>query len=195
MTNRWLVASASSRSRLAAYASRSQAGSGSSRGGATRSTGGVGTGVAQVGVPPTADDHGLGQRLGQRHHALDEVRLGRRVCVEQHQHVAGARRHAEVADGGRPEPLVALAHQPHAGRDHRRLPGPVVRDHDLVGRARLTTQGRQGAVELGLLLVVGHDHRDRAPRRRGRGEVPAVAGHAGAVRRGGHPPTDAHQTR
>ena len=104
----------------------------------------VGTGAGEVGVPPAADDHGLGQHLGQGHHALDEVRLGRRVGVEQHQHVAGARRHAEVADGGRAEPVVGLTHQSHPGRDHRRPPGPVVGDHHLVRRTGLTTSGPPG---------------------------------------------------
>ena len=88
------------------------------------------------------------------------------------------------------KPVVVLAHHPDAVRDDRRPAGPVVGDHHLVGRAGLAAQRREGPVELRLLLVVGHHDGDRAPRRTCRGEVPAVAGHAGAERAA---PSSAHR--
>ena len=84
---------------------------------------------------------------------------GSGVGVEQHQQLAGAGLHAEVARGGRPEAVVVLPHQPHAGRDLGRSPRPVIGDDDLVRRARLAAQCRKRAVELVLLLEVGDHHR------------------------------------
>jgi hypothetical protein len=151
-------------------------------------------GAREVGVPAAPHHQGLRERLGERDHALHEGRLGCGVGVEQHEQVAGAGLHAEVARGSRPEAVVALPHQPHAGRDGGRSPGPVVGDDDLVRRTRLAAQGGEGAVELVLLLEVGDHHRHPpAPVGVGR-EVPPVARHRGAVGRRGHP-TVAHHAR
>ena len=156
--------------------------------------GGVRRGAGEVGVPSATHDQRLGEGLGKGHHALDEVRLGGRVGIEQHQQLTGARRDAEVAGGRCPEAVVVLPHDADARRDPRHRAGPVVGHHDLVRRARLAAQGRERAVELVLLLEVGDHHRHAAAARAVGCEVPAVARHGGPVGRRRHP-TDAHHAR